>query len=373
MILADNDFKMFYVERIDNLIELSQLYKLNPNHLVHLIKKDEMKIAAKLKEKNKQNKLLENNQNMTQAEKEFLIKQREAERNKNLYVDVSKIKIILLPFFIKIGFLFTLYFIVLIAFDIFLFMRFNNLLSVNEYILTNFLVETQMYDVLVLTQIMTLLNLTQNDFANSLSIDNPDSDGVINMKIRETAQYIKQLQNAEMNQNEAFGSISDYFNKKSCGEIFRNIENNLTALTVEELGVDFYEMQGKLCEQFGIMTLSSFEYMFNDYILRVQKLQNLISSFSYADLYYFNTQYEFFDLITMVLMNLQPIRNFIRTVLLDNLMNKTINDFIMLISVYLCVNILLDFAMYLIINFKFAGKLDKMHRDLLMFNNCFAY
>ena len=243
----------------------------------------------------------------------------------------------------------------------------------NEYILTNFLVETQMYDVLVLTQIMTLLNLTQNDFANSLSIDNPDSDGVIIMKIRETAQYIKQLQNAEMNQNEAFGSISDYFNKKSCGEIFRNIENNLTALTVEELGVDFYEMQAKLCEQFGIMTLSSFEYMFNDYILRVQKLQNLISSFSYADLYYFNTQYEFFDLITMVLMNLQPIRNFIRTVLLDNLMNKTINDFIMLISVYLCVNILLDFVMYLIINFKFAGKLDEMHRDLLMFNNCFAY
>ena len=42
-----------------------------------------------------------------------------------------------------------------------------------------------MYDVLVLTQIMTLLNLTQNDFANSLGIDNPDSDGVINMKIRE--------------------------------------------------------------------------------------------------------------------------------------------------------------------------------------------
>jgi hypothetical protein len=220
---------------------------------------------------------------------------------------------------------------------------------------------------------MTLLNLTQNDFANSLSIDNPDSDGVINMKIRETAQYIKQLQNAEMNQNEAFGSISDYFNKKSCGEIFRNIENNLTALTVEELGVDFYEMQGKLCEQFGIMTLSSFEYMFNDYILRVQKLQNLISSFSYADLYYFNTQYEFFDLITMVLMNLQPIRNYIRTVLLDRLMNETISNFIFLISIYLCVNIVLDLGMYIIIKYTVAGKLDQMHKDLLMFSNCFSY
>ena len=252
-------------------------------------------------------------------------------------------------------------------------LKFNNVLIINDYILKNFLVETQMYDILVLTQIMTLLNLTQNDFANSLGITNPDSDGVINMKIRETASYIKQIQNDEMNSNSAFEYISEFFNSKQCSDIFRNIENNLTEYTSKELGIDFYDLQGKLCENFGIMSLSSFEFMFNDYILRVQKLQNLISSYSYEDLYYFNTQYEFFDLITMVLMNMQPIRNYIRTVLLDSLMNKTINDFILLISVYLCLNIVLDIVMYLVIRFSIAGKLDEMHRDLLMFNNCFSY
>ena len=230
-----------------------------------------------------------------------------------------------------------------------------------------------MYDVLVLTQIMTLLNLTQNDFANSLGIDNPDSDGVINMKIRETAGYIKKLQNSEENGNAAFSYISNFFNGKNCSDIFSNIENNLTALTVNELNVNFYDLQGKLCHKYGIMTLDSFAYMFNDYILRVQKLQNLISSYSYEDLFYFNTQYEFFDLITMVLMNMQPIRNYIRTVLLDELMNKTINNFILLISIYLCLNIVMDIVMYFIIKLAVAGKLDEMHRDLLMFNNCFSY
>ena len=247
------------------------------------------------------------------------------------------------------------------------------MLTINDYILNNFLVETQMYDVLVLTQIMTLLNLTQNDFANSLSIDNPDSDGVINMKIRETAAYIKQIQNDEMNSNSAFEYISEFFNTRQCDNIFKNIENQLTEQTVNELNIDFYDLQGKLCESFGIMSLPSFEYMYNDYILRVQKLQNLISSYSYEDLYFFNTQYEFFDLITMILLNFLPIRNYIRTVLLDKLMSTTITNFIILIVTYLIVNIILDILMYLIIKYSVAGKLDEMHRDLLMFNNCFSY
>ena len=38
-------------------------------------------------------------------------------------------------------------------------------------------------------------------------------------------------------------------------------------MTVEETGIDYYELQGLLCESFGIMSLPSFEYMFNDYIL----------------------------------------------------------------------------------------------------------
>ena len=112
--------------------------------------------------------------------------------------------------------------------------------------------------------------------------------------------------------------------------------------------------------------------MFNDYILRVQKLQNLISAYTYDDLYAFNTQYEFYDLVTMILMNLQPIRNYIRTVLLDNLMSKTISDFITLIIIYLCANIVLDLSMFMVIRYKIAGKLDKMHKDLLMFNDCFS-
>ena len=374
MILGDNDFKLFYIERIDNLIELSHLYRANPNHLIHNIKKNEQKIASQIRAKNKKQKNV-TSKGFNQTEKDLLVSQEKEKevKPKGFSVDISKIKVVLLPFILKLSGLFSVYFIVLIAFDAFLLIKFQNVLTINDYILNNFLMETQMYDVLVLTQIMTLLNLTQNDFANSLGIDNPDSDGVINMKIRETASYIKIIQNDEVNSNSAFETISEFFNNKQCNNIFRNIENNLTAMTVEETGIDYYELQGLLCESFGIMSLPSFEYMFNDYILRVQKLQNLISSYSYEDLYYFNTQYEFFDLITMILLNMQPIRNYIRTVLLDNLMNKTIKDFIILITVYLGLNIAMDIAMYIIIKLNIAGKLDKMHRDLLMFNNCFSY
>ena len=158
---------------------------------------------------------------MTQSEKDLLLQQREAEnmKNKNLYVDV----IVLTPFILKLSLLFSVYFAVLIVFDVVLFMQFNNLLIINDYILNNFLLETQMYDVLVLTQIMALLNSTQNDFAGSLSKDNPEDDGVINMKIRETAAYIKQAQNDEYNSDSAFEYISEFFNSKQCDNIFRNI------------------------------------------------------------------------------------------------------------------------------------------------------
>ena len=371
MVMSDEDFKYYYAERINDLITLSQLYVKNPNHLLTNIKKDETKLAKKLQANRR--KLLQEENNRTQSEKDYLLKAAELNKKKQqIYVDVEKIKVILKPFYVKVVMLFTLYFVVLILFDMVLFKQFNNLLTINDYILENFVVETQIYDILVLTQIMTLLNLTQNDFANSLGIDNPDEDGVINMKIRETAGYIKSIQNKEINSASAFTIIGEFFNNKNCKDIFRNIDNTLTQNTSEAKGIDYFEFQGLLCERFEILSLDSFEFMFNDYILRVQKLQNLISSYNYEDLYMFNTQYEFYDLITMILMTMQPIRNYIRTVLLDDLMNKTINDFIVLTAVYLCVNILLDLGMFLFIRVKVAGKLDEMHRDLLMFNDCFS-
>ena len=192
------------------------------------------------------------------------------------------------------------------------------------------------------------------------------------MKIRETAAYIKSIQNQQVNSDSSFEVISDFFNAKDCSYIFKNVNNELTKNTSDIKGVDYFEMQSKLCEKFDIMSLDSFEYMFNDYILRVQKLQNLISAYTYDDLYAFNTQYEFYDLVTMILMNLQPIRNYIRNVLLDNLMSKTISDFITLIIIYLCANIVLDLSMFMVIRYKIAGKLDKMHKDLLMYNDCFS-
>ena len=371
MVMSDDDFKYYYAERINDLITLSQLYVKNPNNLLSNIKRDESKLAKKLQANRR--KLLQEENNRTQSEKDYLLKAAELNKKKQqVYVDVEKIKEILMPFYIKVVTLFTLYFIVLILFDLVLFKQYNNLLTINDYIIENFLVETQIYDILILTQIMTLLNLTQNDFAKSLGIANPDEDGVINMKIRETAGYIKSIQNKEINSASAFTIIGEFFNKKSCGDIFRNIDNTLTQNTSAAKGVDYFEFQALLCEKFEILSLTSFEFMYNDYILRVQKLQNLISSYNYEDLYAFNTQYEFYDLITMILMTMQPIRNYIRTVLLDELMNKTINEFIVLTAVYLCVNILLDLGMFLFIRIKIAGKLDEMHRELLMFNDCFS-
>ena len=371
MVMSDEDFKFYYEERINDLITLSHLYIRNPNLLLENIKRDERKLAKKLQMNRK--KLLQEESTKTQSEKDYLLKAAELNRNKQgLAVDVTKIKLILAPFYVRVFCLFSLYFIVLVIFDIILFSQYRTVFVINNYIIDNFLVESQIYDILVLTQIMTLLNLTQNDFANSLGIDNPDSDGVINMKIRETAGYIKSIQNEQSNSEDAFQTVGEFFNQRNCSYIFSNIDNILTTNTSQIKGVDYFDFQSKLCEKFEIMSLPSLEFMFNDYILRVQKLQNLISSYEYEDLYAFNTQYEFYDLITMILMNMQPIRNYIRTVLLDDLMNKTINDFILLIVVYLIVNILLDLTMFLIIRLKIAGKLDKMHKDLLMFNDCFS-
>ena len=53
-------------------------------------------------------------------------------------------------------------------------------------------------------------------------------------------------------------------------DIFRNIDNTLTQNTSEAKGIDYFEFQGLLCERFEILSLDSFEFMFNDYILRVQ-------------------------------------------------------------------------------------------------------
>ena len=82
---------------------------------------------------------------------------------------------------------------------------------------------------------------------------------------------------------------------------------------------------------------------------------NRLDKFTYDDLIEFNNQHELFDLETLALLMYRPIQKYIRTDIIFALTNQYVNKFVIMLSVYLCLNIFFEIVLffglkYLIIN-----------------------
>lgn len=368
-LITKEEYKEYLITKIDTLMILNELYTQNPNHLIKIIKKKKREIMT-----NRSLKTNNNNQQTSKATPQGNIKLEEEkeliEEGKEIKaIDRSEVKSILFPFVKQMYIVFVFYFFCLIIFDKFLIDSFTRVMLSNDYVLANVNLENQIYNNVALLQVVTLLNLTQEELIRSIGKQNPEPDGILNMKIRETLQYQQAFFQLEREYPHLFPPISSYFENK-CEPIFEKTRDKITTFLGELLGVDYIPFQIEMCYRYKSLSLPNFEFNYIDHNFRCQLMQNYIGSNSYDDLYSFNQRLEFFDLYTFTLIAVRPIRAYITDQILYNLIDTALNNFISIVSGYLCYNILADLLIFLIIQIFTLKKIKTIHQNLQTLRKC---
>lgn len=364
--LNTKEVKTYLVSKLDILSTLNKLYIENPNSLFKKqakARKDLIKSFGFLKGKKDNN----NPDNRTN-DKGYLTHLQTIEKS-NL-VKQSEMKILLMPVLLKVYGLFILFFSCVIVFNVFLLHSFSDVMLINNYVLSHIGLESQLYDNIALLQIITLVNLTQTNLAAELGIEN-SSDGILNMKIRHGGKFKDHIFNQERNHPTMFPPTSSFFNY-NCHDIFNLVSDNVTISVGQYLSVDYLYYQIKLCEKFKLTSLDNFEYMYNEHNLRSQLLQDYLKTFSYDELYNFNEQFDFFDVFTLTILIIRPLKAYINEKILYKKIDKAFKQFIFVISGYLAFNIIGDILIFLIIKIVVLGKINSIHLNFLNLNKCFS-
>lgn len=118
---------------------------------------------------------------------------------------------------------------------------------------------------------------------------------------------------------------------------------------------DYKNLFSHLCNHFHILSLDTFKSVVKEITLRTHYIYNRLYKFTYDDLIEFNNQNELFDLETLALLMYRPIQKYISTDIIFALTNQYVDKFVVMLSVYLCLNIFFEIVLffglkYLIIN-----------------------
>ena len=170
-VMNNQNFLVYYNEKITQLIKLSFLYEKNPNKIIKSIKKNDHAQINKFKEVKRNVQAPEVKEQTSQPIDEKILKGNN---------DLGKV---LNKFHKKIIIIFSLYAAISISFDIVLIIIFKQFSLINDYGYEYVRLENQIYNNIVVTDLSSLLNLTQADLASLLGEELP-SDGLITGRVR---------------------------------------------------------------------------------------------------------------------------------------------------------------------------------------------
>lgn len=355
--LNTNKYKRYLKIKINILTQLNDLYIKNPINLIRILSKERKETAKVLDVMYKKQEILLSNTDNSNTELSF---------------DNKEMNSIFFSIYLQIYNVFSIYFISVIVFDVFLLISYSNVIQINKYVLNNVGLETQLYNNIALPQIMTLVNMTQTELALNLGYNNPDSDGILNMMSRKGNKYKEDIFIQERNNPSLFPSLSSYFTY-DCHSIITKFNDTITALVSNALQKDYIPFQIYVCEKFKVTSIPNFEYIFNEHNFRSQLLQDFIKTFSYPELYYFNEIFDFFDIFTLSVFVIKPLRTYINEQILYTKINNAFKQFIKMISCYLVFNIIADVLLYFIIKIFVLGRIGSIHDNLKGLNKLFTF
>ena len=333
--LSDSSFVEYYLNKIDILFTLLDLYKDAPINLYNKI------IKLKQKEKSRKQRSIKGKFNQSpnmnnQVASVDPITKKDITINYEVLNKTYNTKIILC-FIIKIIILFSLYYIVCLVFFLMLDNSLGNLSLMNKYTKGNYECSNQIYLNLGLIQIMSFTNQT-DEMYYKFFYPNKGEGNYLRDNIQKTLTQITDIYSMEK-QYHFFTPIAELIDI-NCDTLYEEINDYFINEMVKAYPEsNYYEFFKAYCKSFAPLDIyknPKLTMMFITY--QCSTLLDMFVDRRYETYAYINNCDLIYLLYSEVLILLRPLRKFTYSFLSDTVITNIINDYSTLMIVFLVFN-----------------------------------
>lgn len=354
--ITNEGFKTYIHQKIDNLMILLEFYKQNPIELIKNIKKLNAKEKTRRKEEYQK-----------KIDKETIDEQN---KEKIDYNEINKIynKRIVFNISLLIVCLFLFYTGVIGAFFIGIIMKIQVLHNMNTFTKNNFDMSVNAYINLGLIQIMSLTNQTDTQLEQYFgSIDNSNNmKGYVRSRLEKSFQLIFEIYKMEKKFS-YFSSLNTKV-KLNCSTLYEDFKDSL----IESMQNKYPESDYNLLFTTYCYSMRSI-HIYNDekLLLTVIVYQNerlldqLIEHEDKTSVSVNNKQL-LYTVYTELLIIIRPIREYLYTNSLEEIVSNLVNDYKDFIIIFLVVNFMFEILIFIVIKLFAIDAIIKYIKEIVL-------
>ena len=354
----DLNFASFIEERYSNLKDLCELYLENPNQIIHSISSDEEIFKKEQKDKNT-SKLNDQNNNETP----------ENNNNNNNNLKVSHISekhflSIIIIYRTVVTITFFLYFIYEIVFFVYIDIGKKKLLWLVDYSNINQKIDSFAYDNFNSLVYIMLTNSSRYDIGKRiLNIDKYD---YLFEKMVELHQKIREKETMEEIHRNIFPPLNTQIDL-NC--VHGKIDDHLMRNALLKINVNLTDFLIPICEIFPISTIGDDNMFIKNILYLLNQLYNKYYQGNFKQIQSLIQEPDLFNLYTFVLIIFRIIRFYFNETTFKKEINSIFFHFSSLIFPYLILNMILEVAIFIILNIFVIAKIKNIHKKLNQFIN----
>lgn len=349
--IDNKNFKEYFNKKIENLIDLSELYSKKPDTLIKNIASSQVKFNRAVA------KSINSNTNGNSSEHSYQTKSTENEgenfvnsvKNSSFQLKIFS-KETIFPLYLKSILFFMIYFIVIVIIDIILVSNFNKVFDYHDFGIKMLNLEGNLYNDLTLSYLTRVLNITDATLAKILG-KKIDTDGVVNLYIRDTLRFYTSAN--KMTVDKGFKKLADYVTG-SC-DIFYSELNDPTFYNFHEKYnlIDensLYKLQKIMCKKMIFMNFDRVQFIYEEYLLYIQSFHNRYTSNTYSELYRYISDYDVYHALMYQFFYLRPAMKYYSSQILTPEIMTKFSNYLVIVWVYLVLNIVFETSLFFSIN-----------------------
>lgn len=353
--------KDYLSKKLEYLIELSDLYKINPNGLVRSIEQEK-----KNYKRNYQKEKTVDLSKLSEAEKrknKLIL----AFQNDNSYQMKEFTHKFIKPLYFYNILLFLVYFFIILIFDIIIIIIILSVYSFRTYIIMNYDFETYLYADISIVHLFRLFNTTEEEIAMTLEKENGD-DGIINQYIRNSFHFLSQInKNAKVNN---YPSEKDYFDL-SCDNLFTQISDEIYIEFQKHINSetnDPFALPKIICKDMNFDKF--FNFVYEDYIILLHNIHSKYSDRTFTGMYALLEDENFYKIYFYLFFYIRPLKSAFDKTALIPVITKKFALYTTLIWIYLLLNLFLETLLFLINKLFISQKAKNIEKRLFLFYQC---
>lgn len=364
--LSNKEYKKFIEGKLNNLIELSNLYKRNPNSIVDSIDSEKRSYQKQSKINGKTPYTCEKS---TKTKGEVLdvkdnFKDFEMDNSYQMKEFTEKV---IGTLYLKDLILYLFYLVSIGVCDLTLLLLIFGVYSARDYASLNFDFQTIFYSNINLVPVTRIINTTQEDLANLLEKEQ-SPDGMVSYYIRNSLNYLSDLRDYFRETN--FPKQEDYYNS-SCEQLYIDIDDEILNNFQSMKGIsseDMNKLPRLVCHDLNFDKFNYFVY--EDFLGLLHNLNKRYTSSSVKEIMSLLSDKNFLKNYLYLYFYIRPVKqNFDYEILYPSI-EKNVNQYVVFLWIYLILNILFESLIFLLSKILIENKLKTIENYLTLFSQC---